>query len=88
MERWKVIGMLALGMCLGVAAVRVVGSSEAEAQTGAYRDCFFAYQSSVSVDGHGVVPTPGENRLIHPPTGWTLAGAGGGPNGGYALFCR
>lgn len=94
MKEWKLviagglIGMLGMG-----AGAWVFGSRPAEAQEQVpqthWRECFFARQESVEVNDQSVVDTPGENRLIRVPNGWTVVSSGSGSHGhGTVMFCH
>jgi len=68
-----------------------LGAPPARAQSRPqYRECFFARQESVDVNDSGNFETPGQNRRINIPSGWTVV-SGGGVDGNYqgnVLLCR
>ena len=90
--KWRVVLVATVAGVLGAAlGAAVLRGTPAEAQA-RYTTCFGAIQEVVDINDDGDVQQPPRSRTIQVPTGWAIAGAGGGaaPNGRhvYVLFCR
>ena len=89
--RSAIVGGVLVLVGVGLGAI-LFGSGPADAQASGYRTCAFGRQESHDIDGEGRRDRQERNfagdRIIHIPTGWEVAGAGGAPNGGYVLICR
>ena len=82
------IGMLGMGAGAWVFGARPVEAQQQAPQVN-WREWFFGFQEPVDVNDQGVVQTPGANRLVQVPAGWTVVSGGGvGPGHGIVLFCR
>jgi hypothetical protein len=91
MQPWKA-ALAGAGIAIGgmVVGAQLFGAEPANAQAGAYRECFFGQQELVDIDNAGEVATPPRDRTILVPRGFEVVGGGGNARGdhGTILFCR